>query len=85
VLKVTPLGRVPDSLKVGVGVPLSVTVKLPAVPAVNLALAALVIVGATVSRASYSSVFNCPVLSISTVTGIHPYLITVGRISTLVV
>src|SRR5437870_5783148 len=46
-LKVTPLGRVPVTLKVGVGKPLAVTVKVPAWASVNVALAALVKVGAT--------------------------------------
>jgi len=45
-VKVTPLGRVPDSLSAGVGDPVVVTVKLPAVPTVNVVLFALVIAGA---------------------------------------
>ena len=43
---VTPLGSVPVRLTDGVGVPLVVTVKLPAVPVVNAVLLALVIAGA---------------------------------------
>ena len=45
-LKATPGGNVPDSLKVGTGDPVAVTVKLPAVPTVNVALLTLVIAGA---------------------------------------
>ena len=45
-VKVTPLGRVPDSLSDGVGDPVAVTVKLPAVPTANVVLFALVIAGA---------------------------------------
>ena len=46
-LNVTPLGNVPLSLSVGVGAPVAVTVKvLPAVPAVKVALLALVMAGA---------------------------------------
>jgi hypothetical protein len=45
-LKVTPVGNVPDSLRVAAGKPLAVIVKLPAVPTVNVALLALVIAGA---------------------------------------
>ena len=45
-VSVTPLGRVPVSLKVGAGTPVAVTVNDPAVPAVNVVLFALVIVGA---------------------------------------
>jgi hypothetical protein len=45
-LKVTPAGSVPDSLKVAAGEPLKVTVKLPALPTVKVALLALVIAGA---------------------------------------
>ena len=44
-VKVTPLGRVPLSVTVGVGVPVVVTVNEPAVPTVNVALFALVNVG----------------------------------------
>jgi hypothetical protein len=44
---VTPLGSVPVSVKVGVGDPVAVTVKLPAAPTVNVVLLALVIAGAT--------------------------------------
>ena len=44
--KVTPLGSEPDSVSVGVGVPVAVTVKLPAVPAVNVVPLALVMEGA---------------------------------------
>jgi hypothetical protein len=43
---VTPLGSVPVSVSVGAGDPVVVTVKLPAVPTVNVVLLALVIVGA---------------------------------------
>ena len=45
-LNVTPLGSVPVSVRDGVGVPVVVTVKLPAVPTVNVVLVALVITGA---------------------------------------
>src|SRR5262245_1445567 len=44
-VKVTPLGRAPLSLKVGVGEPVAVTVKVPALPTVNVVLFALVIAG----------------------------------------
>jgi len=43
---VTPLGSVPVSVRVGVGAPVVVTVKLPAVPTVNVVVFALVIAGA---------------------------------------
>lgn len=46
VLKVTPLGRLPLSVNVGVGKPVAVTVNDPAVPTANVVLLALVIVGA---------------------------------------
>jgi len=45
-LKVIPLGSVPASVRVGVGDPVVVTVKLPAAPTVNVLLFALVIAGA---------------------------------------
>lgn len=45
--KVTPLGSEPDSVRVGTGVPVAVTVKLPAVPAVKVVPLALLIMGAT--------------------------------------
>ena len=44
--KVTPLGSVPVSVRVGVGVPVVVTENVPAVPTVNVVLLALVITGA---------------------------------------
>jgi len=47
-LNVTPLGSVPVSVRDGVGVPVVVTVKLPAVPTINVVLLALVIAGACV-------------------------------------
>jgi hypothetical protein len=43
---VTPPGSAPVSVRVGVGDPVVVTVKLPAVPTVNVVLFALVIAGA---------------------------------------
>jgi len=45
-LNATPVGNAPDSLRVAAGNPLAVTVMLPAVPTVNVALLALVIAGA---------------------------------------
>ena len=45
-VNIRPVGSVPDSLKDGVGVPVVVTVKLPAAPTVKIVLLALVIVGA---------------------------------------
>ena len=36
-LKVTPVGNAPDSPRVAAGNPLAVTVKLPALPTVNVA------------------------------------------------
>jgi hypothetical protein len=44
--RVTPAGRAPVSEKVGVGTPLAVTLKDPAVPTVKVVLFALVIAGA---------------------------------------
>src|SRR5258708_35463257 len=48
-LNVTPLGRAPTSLSVGVGEPVVVTVKLPAAPTVKVVLLALVMAGAWVA------------------------------------
>jgi len=45
-LKVTPLGKSPFPVKVGVGVPDAVTVKVELVPTVNVVLLALVKAGA---------------------------------------
>ena len=44
---VTPVGRLPASLRVGAGVPVVVTVKEPWLPTVKLVLPPLVIDGAT--------------------------------------
>ena len=46
-VNVTPLGRAPLSLRLGVGEPVAVTVKLPAVPTVKAVLLALVMAGAS--------------------------------------
>jgi hypothetical protein len=46
VLNVTPAGSVLDSVSVGAGVPVAVTLNVPAVPTVKVALLALVIAGA---------------------------------------
>jgi hypothetical protein len=45
-VKLTPLGKAPDSDNDGVGTPVVVTVTLPACPVWNVALEALVICGA---------------------------------------
>jgi len=45
-LKVTPLGKVPVSLKVGAGEPVAVTVNDPAEPTTKVALLALVMAAA---------------------------------------
>jgi hypothetical protein len=42
-LNVTPGGNAPDSLNIGAGVPVAVTVNVPVVPTVNVVLFALVI------------------------------------------
>ena len=47
VLKVTPDGKVPDALNAGEGLPVAVTVNVPAEPTVKVALLVVVIVGAT--------------------------------------
>jgi hypothetical protein len=45
VLNVTPVGSAPVSLNVGAGNPVAVTVKVPAVPTVNVVLLPLVMAG----------------------------------------
>jgi hypothetical protein len=45
-VKVTPVGNVPASVIDGVGLPVAVTVKLPAVLTTNVVLLPLVIAGA---------------------------------------
>jgi hypothetical protein len=63
---VTPLGRAPVSLNDGVGVPVVVTVKLAAVPTVNVVVLALVIVGAwfTVSMKLWVAAVPIPLLAV---------------------
>ena len=53
-LKVTGLGNDPDSVRAGVGEPVVVTVNVPAEPTENVALLALVIVGAVVPEFTVS-------------------------------
>ena len=55
-LKVTPLGNAPDSLNVGAGMPVVVTVNEPGIPTPNVVLLALVIVGAWVTTTPFVSV-----------------------------
>jgi hypothetical protein len=55
---VTPLGNAPASVRDGVGAPVVVTVKLPAVPTVNDVLLALVIAGAKFP--SRPNTLSCP-------------------------
>jgi hypothetical protein len=45
-LRVTPVGNVPATAKVGVGTPVAVTENIPAVPTVKVVASALVIAGA---------------------------------------
>jgi len=54
VLNVTPAGSAPVSLNVGAGVPVAVTVNVPAVPTVKVVLVELVIAGATVGGGGVS-------------------------------
>ena len=46
-MNVTPFGKLPDMLSVGVGLPEAATVKVPDVPTVNVVVAPLVNAGAT--------------------------------------
>jgi hypothetical protein len=50
-LSVTPVGSAPDLVKLGVGVPVAVTVNEPTAPSVKVALTALVMAGACVADA----------------------------------
>ena len=65
-VKVSPLGRDPVSARVGVGVPVVVTVNDPAVPTVNVVLLALVITGAvfTVSVKVCVALLPTPLLAV---------------------
>jgi hypothetical protein len=55
---VTPVGSAPVSVRDGVGIPVAVTVKLPAVPVASDALLALVIAAPTPT--SSPNTLNCP-------------------------
>ena len=48
-LKGTPLGRLPVTPRVGAGVPVAVTLKLPALPTVNVVELAEVMAGASLT------------------------------------
>ncbi len=48
-MNVTPLGIAPDSLSVGVGLPVAVTLNIPAIPTAKVVLDELVIAGACVT------------------------------------
>src|SRR5207245_7880099 len=74
VLKVTPEGNVPASLKVGAGKPVAVTVKLPAVPTVNVVLLALVMAGAwfTVSVKLWVALLPTPLAAVNVMGYVPP-------------
>ena len=65
-VKVTPPGRVPVSLRAGVGNPLAVTVNTPALPTWKLVAAALVMAGvwATVSVKFCWALGSVPLLAL---------------------
>ena len=68
--KVTPLGSVPVSVRVGVGVPVVVTENVPVAPTVNVVLLALVIAGAalglfTVTVKAWVAGFPTPLLAVN--------------------
>jgi len=60
-VKLTPIGRLPTSVRLGVGVPDVVTEKEPGVPAVNVVLAALVINGGVPTTFSVAVLLVAPV------------------------
>jgi len=64
---VTPVGNVPVSLNVGLGVPVAVTVNVPGVPTVKVVLFALVITGAvlTVSVKGCVAAVPTPLLAVN--------------------
>jgi len=64
--KVTPVGRVPASVIVGVGEPVAVTVNVPAVPTTKVVLFALVMAGAwlTVSVKLCVALLPTPLLAV---------------------
>ena len=65
-LKVTGFGNDPESLRVGVGEPVVVTVKVPAVPTVKVVLLALVIAsgGFTVRVKVWVAAVPTPLLAV---------------------
>ena len=68
-VSVTPLGREPDSVNVGAGSPLAVTVNDPDVPAVKVVLGWLVMAGAwsTVRVNDWVASGETPLLAIKTI------------------
>jgi hypothetical protein len=68
-VNVTPVGSAPVSLSVGVGIPVAVTVNVPAVPAVNIVLLALVITvaGFTVSVKLCVASVPTPLLAVNVI------------------
>ena len=59
-LSVTPAGKAPVSENVGAGKPVAATVNVPAVPATNVALFALVIAGASLTVSVKFCVASAP-------------------------
>lgn len=66
-VKATPLGRAPDSVMLGVGVPVAVIVNVPLVPTVNVVLLAVVNTGAlfTVSVKLWVAGVPTPLLAVN--------------------
>jgi len=89
VFNVTPLGNAPDSLNVGAGLPVVVTVKLPAVPTVNVVLLALVIAGGvvfvTISMNVCTALLPTPLLAVNVIVNGLPIVVVGVPLSTPVV
>src|SRR5580704_228450 len=75
-VSVTPVGRVPVSLKVGAGVPVAVTVKDPAVPSVKVVTLAEVIAGgaSTVRVKPWEAAGATPLLAVTVIGKVPPWV-----------
>jgi hypothetical protein len=82
-LNVTPVGSGPDSLSVGAGVPVAITVNVPGAPTVNVVLFELVIVGPPVTVRVAAFELTLPAELVNTARYWYPFCrnVTPGSVS----
>jgi hypothetical protein len=70
-VNVTPLGKAPDSVRVGAGIPVVVTLKVPGLPTTNVVLEALVMAGAELTVRLNDWVAAVPTLLVAVIVKVY--------------